>query len=341
VLNIQAPFAVRYVPHRAAPSVLAHSNAILGVIGYGAERPACLPPGCPFVAAPLMPATGEGMLEIWTTAVPIQPCPDGPVVGAFGDGVAFAAIALNEAVTAPLEDVVEAAYGQIFEVLERIGVPVPVRFWNYLHAITEDDHGLQRYMRFNLGRQRGFSARLRQQIPPAASGVGSHRGPSTIYVLAAREAARPIENPRQISAYAYPPVYGPASPGFSRASLCRQGSGEALFVSGTASILGHETRHEGDVLAQIGETIENLRAVITAAGSRALPTAGDRWALKAYLRDAAYLDPVDAALVAMFGAESERLYLHADLCRPELLVEIEAFAMRLSDRGPPPPPVPC
>jgi enamine deaminase RidA (YjgF/YER057c/UK114 family) len=263
-----------------------------------------------------MPATGEGMLEIWTTAGPTQPFPDGPVVGAFGDGVAFGAIALNEAGPAPLEDVVEAAYGQIFDVLDRIGISVPVRFWNYLQAITDDERGLQRYMRFNLGRRGAFLARLRQPIPPAASGVGSRRGPSTIYVLAAREPARPVENPRQISAFAYPPVYGPASPGF-------------------------ETRHEGDVLAQIGETIENLRAVITAAGSRALPTAGDRWALKAYLRDKAYLEAVDTALIAMFGAESERLYLQADLCRPELLVEIEAFAMRLSDPGPPPAPVPC
>lgn len=288
-----------------------------------------------------MPATGEGMLEIWTTAGPTQPFPDGPVVGAFGDGVAFGAIALNEAGPAPLEDVVEAAYGQIFDVLDRIGISVPVRFWNYLQAITDDERGLQRYMRFNLGRRGAFLARLRQPIPPAASGVGSRRGPSTIYVLAAREPARPVENPRQISAFAYPPVYGPASPGFSRASLYPQGSGEALFVSGTASILGHETRHAGDVLAQIGETIENLRAVITAAGSRALPTAGDRWALKAYLRDKAYLEAVDTALIAMFGAESERLYLQADLCRPELLVEIEAFAMRLSDPGPPPAPVPC
>jgi hypothetical protein len=44
----------------------------------------------------------------------------------------------------------------------------------------------------------------------------------------------------------------------------------------TASIVGHETRHAGDLLAQIAETFENLRAVITAAGQTARPT-GSHW----------------------------------------------------------------
>ena len=323
--GIRSPFAVQYVHHLAAPPLLAQTRTLLGVVGYGAERPDCLPLTCPFVAAPLVPASGDAMFEVWTTAFPTRPCHDGRVVGAVGGDLAFGVIKLEEAGEASLEEVVEAAYLQIFDFLDKIEVAVPVRFWNYLKAITDDDRGLQRYMRFNIGRHRAFSARLRQPIPPTASGVGSHQGASAIYFLAAREAARPIENPRQISAYAYPPVYGPASPSFSRASIHARGYTETLFVSGTASIVGHETRHAGDLLAQIAETFENLRAVITAAGQTASRPTGSHWALKAYLRDAAYQKAVDTAISTMFGADSQRLYLRGDICRSELLVEIEAF----------------
>ena len=94
-----------------------------------------------------------------------------------------------------------------------------------------------------------------------------------------------------------------------------------IIVSGTASITGHESRHAGDVAAQVAETLTNLAAVIAAAGAT---PADPGWALKIYLRDLAARPAVEAALAPVFGA-APRLYLHADICRPELLVEIEAF----------------
>ncbi len=318
------PFVVRYAHHLAAPQFVSQTASLLGVVGYGAERPDDWPMAYPFVAAPLVPVGGDPVFEIWTTAVPTQPCRVGPVAGAFGDDVAFGAIELEEAGAGSLEEAVESAYLKIFDFLETIGVTVPIRFWNYLDAITDDSGGLQRYMRFNIGRQRAFAARLRQPIPPSASGVGGRRGASMIYFLAARDAARPIENPRQVSAYSYPSIYGPTSPSFSRASIFSQGLTETLLVSGTASIVGHETLHEGDRLAQIEETLENLRAVINAAGPIVRPTRDDQWALKAYLRDANDQAAVDAAITAMFGPNCQRLYLLGDICRKELVVEIEA-----------------
>jgi chorismate lyase / 3-hydroxybenzoate synthase len=321
----KAPFEVRYLDDRGARPLLSQSGSVLGVIGYGAARPDYLASTCPFVAAPLSPAAEGAMFEIWMADTPVLPCRHGRVVGAASDSLAFGAITIEDDGTASFEDTVEAAYRQIFDFLESTGIRVPIRFWNYLTAITEDDRGLERYMRFNTGRHRAFSARLRQAVPPAASGVGGYHGASVIYCLAAREAALPVENPRQISAYSYPPIYGPTSPSFSRASIHASGATTALFISGTASIVGHETRHRGDLRGQIAETIENLRALIEAAGQSA-PSAGeDHWALKIYLRDAADRAAVDAAAVAMFGADSQRLYLRGDICRSALLVEIEAF----------------
>ena len=318
--------AVRYGALSSAPALLAEPAGILGVVGFGAQHPAFLPGCYPFISAPLSPAAGGAMLEIWRASAPCRPLSLGAVTGACNEDFAFAAITLDEAGSACLEEAVEAAYIRLFDCLDGAGFAAPLRFWNYLSAITQDEHGLERYRRFNIGRHAAFSARLREHLPPPATGIGGHLGASIIYVLAAHQPARTVENPRQVSAYAYPPVYGPRSPSFSRASLHRLGASETMFISGTASITGHETRHAGDLHSQIAETIENLRALNREA---ARPTApGEDWACKIYLRDAAYAEPVRRAIEAALGPLCQCLYLHADICRTELLVEIEAFQHR-------------
>ncbi|MBU6426451.1 MAG: hypothetical protein KGQ69_08970 [Rhodospirillales bacterium] len=190
-----------------------------------------------------------------------------------------------------------------------------------MSEITQETDGLERYRRFNIGRHRAFCTRLQEPLPPAASGVGGTHGASVIYFLAARDPARPIENPRQISAFAYPPLYGPQSPSFSRASIYQSDSSTVMFISGTASIVGHESLHPGDLNRQTEETIANLQALIDAAGITGL----GNWSFKIYLRDPAYHATVDSALIAAFGPASERLHLHGEICRRELLLEIEAF----------------
>jgi hypothetical protein len=319
----QARLTVRYADARTARALLSEPTAILGVVGFGADRPDFLPTPCPFVAAPLRPAAGDGMFEIWSVATPCRPLSVGTVTGACNDDFAFGAVTLDETGSTSLEEAVEVAYISLFDFLEQAGFAAPVRFWNYLTAITQDDHGLERYRRFNIGRHAAFSARLRDPLPPAATAVGGALGASVISVLAAHEPARTVENPRQVSAYAYPPTYGPRSPSFSRASIHALGTAETMFISGTASITGHETRHIGDLNSQTAETIENLRTLSQAA--KRLSPPGEHWACKIYLRDSSHREPVSRALEAAFGPLCQCLYLRADICRPELLVEIEAF----------------
>jgi chorismate lyase/3-hydroxybenzoate synthase len=303
---------------RALPADFSH---VLGVVGYGAARPEALPPGCPFIAAPLAPVDGVPAYELWTAETAVRPFAAGPVQGAYSDDLAFGCVRLEEVPGRTLEEVVEQAYLAIFDFLSGSGFAEPIRFWNYLTAILGDDRGMERYRRFNIGRHRAYLARLHQAVPPAASGVGGHEGTSAVYFLAAREAAQPVENPRQVSAYEYPQQYGPRSPSFSRAGIY----GEALFISGTASIVGHETRHKGDLPAQTEETLENLRAVINNAGQTAALADSQGWALKIYLHDPLARALVEPALVAMFGMAAQLLYLHGEVCRPDLLIEIEAY----------------
>ena len=146
--------------------------------------------------------------------------------------------------------------------------------------------------------------------------------------LAARAVPIQIENPRQISAYDYPSEYGPRSPTFARASLLRCSDGEFLFLSGTASIVGHRTLHVGDAGAQTDETLANLRAVIDAA-NRASRTGGyalHELALKVYVRNPHDLAAIRAQIESAPDAPAEVAYLQADICRRDLLVEIEATA---------------
>jgi chorismate lyase / 3-hydroxybenzoate synthase len=303
---------------RALPADFSH---VLGVVGYGAARPEALPAGCPFIAAPLTPVDDAPAYEVWTAETPVLPFSAGPVQGAYSDDLAFGCVRLEEVPGRTLEEVVEQAYLAIFDFLSSSGFAEPIRLWNYLTAILDDDRGMERYRRFNIGRHRAYLARLHQAVPPAASGVGGRAGDSAVYFLAAREAAQPVENPRQVSAYEYPLQYGPRSPSFSRAGIY----GAALFISGTASIVGHETRHKGDLPAQTEETLANLRAVINHAGQTTALADSQGWALKIYLHDPLVRAQIEPTLTAMFGPAAQCLYLHGEVCRPDLLIEIEAY----------------
>jgi chorismate lyase/3-hydroxybenzoate synthase len=315
---METPLIVHYDCNLERFTSPEYAERVLGVVGYNTGQSKTLHPATPFARAPLRPAaTGGQVFEVWTASTPTTCVRVGAVAGACSEALAFGTLIVPENKDVPLESAVESAYLSIFDFLDQTGFGEPIRFWNYLTAITADENGLERYRRFNIGRQRAFLARLAQPVPPVASCVGGHEGVSVIYFLAARSVAVAIENPRQISAYAYPPVYGPTSPSFSRASL----HAESLFISGTASIVGHETRHRGDMRSQLTETMENLHTLIEVAGY------ADRcgtWAIKAYLRDPSCSKIVDEAITRLFGAQSQRLHLHGDLCRNDLLLEIEA-----------------
>ena len=83
----------------------------------------------------------------------------------------------------------------------------------------------------------------------AATAIGLPSPPDQLHVhwLATKQPGIAIENPRQVSAFAYPRDYGPVAPGFSRAMLL-PGDTPLLLISGTASIVGHASQHP-DTLA--------------------------------------------------------------------------------------------
>jgi enamine deaminase RidA (YjgF/YER057c/UK114 family) len=221
----------------------------------------------------------------------------------------------------------ELAYREIFASIRAAGHPHLVRVWNYLPEINAQVDGDERYRHFNAARKSAFlqAGEATAGTVPAACALGSDAGnPLSIYFLAARQQPIAIENPRQTSAYLYPRRYGEQPPIFARASLL-PGAGN-LFVSGTASIVGHETLHAGDPAAQTRESFANMAAVLEET-NRVLGTRRyslEAMTFKVYVRRPADLACIAAETAKILPAGAPIVYLRADVCRADLLVEIEA-----------------
>lgn len=225
------------------------------------------------------------------------------------------------------------AYGALTAFLQRRPGWHVLRLWNYLDAINQGAGDDERYRQFCAGRMQGMTSYFDGGFP-AGTGIG-HATPAgwmQVYCLASREAGLPVENPRQLSAWHYPRQYGPVAPSFARAM--RLPAPAALAISGTASIRGHASLHAGDLEAQFEETRTNLEALL---GAVDMPRALDERALlKVYLRHAEDL-PQLQALLDRHLPQAPRLLLQADICRRELLLEIDGWYFP----GPPPGPGPA
>ena len=287
-------------------------------------------------------AAANGFAELWRIAGdgPVTQGrygPNGEITWSADTSLLFAHLTLDErvfgdGVHCALEPTARAAYRALFALLRHTGFLHPVRFWNYLPRINVDEDGLERYRHFNVGRHAAFveANHPTHTAPPAACALGCSGTAMTVMVLAGREPSLAIENPRQVSAYDYPPLYGPQPPTFSRAALYRNDSCALLTISGTASIVGHETLHLGAVAAQVDESLRNVQAVVEAANQAAGRRlfAMDSLKMKGYVRNAADADVVRRQLQLRLPTTPVPL-VRADICRANLLFEIEAAGSAL------------
>lgn len=213
------------------------------------------------------------------------------------------------------------------------------RVWNLVPAINgRTQGGLETYQAFCRARSLafesamggGFQARL-----PAASAVGTEENALTVAFLAGPGPARRVENPAQVPAYEYPPEHGPRPPSFARATVVEEGGRADAFISGTSSVVGHETIAPGDTARQLDCTFENLRLISLACGlgERLGAGAACRRHFKVYLRSARDLALASFSLRSRILASGDRVtYLRADICRSALNVEIEV-TVRGADRA--------
>lgn len=300
------------------------------------------------VAEVKTPMLGESRAwcEVWRTQQAIDLGVRGGIRYARTADVMFGCISIVEPVAepelelerTPLYRATEQAYGEILGTLDALGYPHLIRVWNYVSEINRDTHGIERYRQFNAARQVALLGRGRPitgNVSAACALGAAVASPLVIYFLASRGAPSYVENPRQVSAYNYPLQYGRRSPVFSRATVLHERESMTLFISGTASIVGHQTIHVGDAAAQTRETITNIEALLAEA-NRVTRSDGftlDGLACKVYVRNPPDLPVIQAELRAALGPTARPVYLQADICRRDLSVEIEATAMVEASAG--------
>lgn len=322
--------------------------------GLGPERPFIN-----YVWQP--PCDGAALaLEAWAIGGPAVRCerrgPHALVVDC--DGVRWVYCAGIQAAARGVYRQTLAALAQSRAALARAGSRFErvVRTWFYLGGITEPEAETWRYQELNRARTDFYRAvRFHGAAPdpgaaagiyPASTGIGMRGRKLALSCLALETRRsdvhlRALENPRQIPAYAYDARYSPQSPKFSRAVALRVGDHVTTWISGTASIVNSETRHPDGVEHQTEQTIDNIERLIAAdnfarhglagAGARLRDLAG----IRVYLKRPADWKRCRAICERRFGPVPA-LYVVADICRPELRVEIEGVAF--SRLGAPPAP---
>lgn len=221
---------------------------------------------------------------------------------------------------------------QGFAALQVTGTPHAVRVWTFLPGIHDPlGPGVDRYRVFNVARHRSFCEMFGEHavctgMLPTASCVGHGSGELAIHVLGSARAGEPVENPRQIPAFAYSPKYGPRPPCFARATRATVGGRPLLLVGGTASVRGEDSVHASSREVQLEETLMNLRAVVDRArGGPGRPDLMLRGvvATRVYCKWPEELAWWTARLPPDLCRGADVDCLHGEICRQELLVEVE------------------
>ena len=327
VIRQSMPLALKYVTPTEIDTYLTQlGDKAVCVVGFGMRQHA-VESACPVLWVN-MPVLDDGVAyEVWISDKPVVESQNKAISGSCNEDIFFGSVFVQPDPSMHFSEVVQRAYSDIFAFLERSTYAHLIRVWNYFPDINALEDGMERYRSFSIGRQEAFVRYGRKiEESPAACALGSHGGSLAIYFLAARTPGAQIENPRQISAYHYPEQYGPRSPAFSRATLAFADEAPTLFISGTASILGHETVHPGSVSLQTHETLNNIRAVIDQAGRDGfkIEDLERGLTLKAYVRHAEHMTEVRDIICGEWGAKIQLIVVLADICRVDLLVEIEA-----------------
>lgn len=295
---------------------------VLAVIGFGPSAPATHADPR-YLRVGLQCESGVAPFEVWRGNGAARHLSEGALRWAEDDDYTFGMLELDEDSHGGLSSTAQVAYSLLSAHLAASAMPHPLRIWNYLDAINLGDGDDERYRQFCSGRALGMRDGFATGYPAAtAIGVRDGRRVLQIYWLTGRQAGTSVENPRQMNAWRYPRQYGPDAPNFARAMRAPSRAAQ-VYISGTAAIVGHVSRHVDDFAGQVRETIANLESVLTAADVDAEKRFGPQTMLKAYVRRDEDLALARRLLEDSPTARSPTLLLLGDICRSELLIEID------------------
>jgi len=234
------------------------------------------------------------------------------------------------------------AFKAAMEILSAEGLSIHhiIRQWNYIESIAwlkDVEDSEQNYQVFNDVRAHYYDQGDFKFGYPAATGIGMDTGGVIIDFIALSESdqvsIKPIVNPGQIDAHRYSELVlegrstQKCTPKFERAKLVTIANRNYIYVSGTASIMGENTVHAGDVKKQTVTTIENINRLFSKENQKKLGLDFDvsriRFShLRVYVKNQEDIPAVERICDSMLKCKSS-LFLESDVCREDLLVEIE------------------
>jgi len=248
------------------------------------------------------------------------------------------------------------AYNRSLSAFERLGTQLKkqrfrldqvLRTWIYQGHLVLPEGETQRYKELNRARTDFFGETqfLKKYLPPkhqgtvfpASTGIGADDVDVVLGAIALDTKRRdvivvPLENPHQTSAFDYGSVYSPQSPKFSRAMAVAVADECMIFVSGTASITDSESRHNEDPVKQTEQTLDNIAILIEGENlarhgiSGFTCGLGNLECVRVYVKRPSELELIRQVCERRLP-EVPTIYTVADVCRPELLVEIEGVAL--------------
>lgn len=312
--------------HVNQPGTLGSSH-VLGVVTYAQAPALSTQTKFPVLNVELQPLQSEPLAEVWCSGDAPEPGTAGYIQYNKTATLMFACLELECA--SDLQKQTESVYKEILSFVSESGYPHLLRVWNHFPLINEYNDATERYQLFCVGRHSAFQMRYGtdfQLLLPAASAIGTRGSKFSVHFIASTEPGTYLENPRQISAYHYPEQYGLCSPSFARATLFSRGDMNKLIISGTASIVGHETLHRGDPKKQLEETLRNIDSLLHHEAVLARQQHPAQFTnIKVYIRDPGDLPMVQSRVADYFGNQASVLYLEGDICRGDLLLEIEGI----------------
>lgn len=305
-----------------------------------AQHPAA---GCEVVLELICTRVGEGKQVIYNKhrGIPYTVVDHGSYKVLYASGMMGAA---DDSIMEATEKAFKSALGILES--EDMGIDHIVRQWNYVEDIAhvkDPANTTQNYQVFNDVRARYYEQGSFEKGYPAATGIGMNTGGVIIGFIAVSSAPEvvvsPIRNPSQIDAHCYSKellvgketgiMAGKCTPKFERAKLLKLDGKSYIYVSGTAAIIGEDSMHPEDVEGQTLTTIDNINELFSMKNQKVLGLDFDFSSihfshLRVYVKHLEDIPCVRELCQQKLKCKSS-LYLQSDICREELLVEIEGM----------------
>lgn len=327
------PLTVSYESVPDLSRLLTSDGHIMAVVNYGADLNIDIPANIVSVNVPMRQLSAEPAVEVWTSDSEVHSATSNGIRYSYSGSFLFGHVVADVPGALGLEEEVREKYERLLKFTREKNYPHLLRIWNYVPDINDESGGLENYKSFSIGRCHAFENQNIDMVRelPAASALGIKGGKLLIYFIASKTTGNQVENPRQVNAYHYPPKYGPKSPSFARANIMESPEGCVNYISGTASIVGHETLHLNDVTGQLLETLTNINTVVeiaTRSKANKKKLLSEEDLLKVYIRHGKDYKKIRELLEKeTCVGKTNIMYLETDICRSDLLLEIEAVCM--------------